>query len=154
MAIDRSANCQEQFATQPWALVSDSDTSAKTDGLRIALDPSCLKTPGSPEPVDPQTSHRDGPESTFHLINRARARDRDALERLFTRHLKPLGANSPDRSLFRFVFDVNFFGARIGEFSKKKRGRWTRTCDPGLEEQRRVSEQAFSAATCGATHAT
>lgn len=29
-------------------------------------------------------------ESTFHLIERARQGDRDALERLFTRHLKPL----------------------------------------------------------------
>ena len=30
------------------------------------------------------------PESTFHLIERARAGDQDALERLFARHLKPL----------------------------------------------------------------
>jgi RNA polymerase sigma-70 factor, ECF subfamily len=29
-------------------------------------------------------------ESTFHLIDRARAGDRDALEQLFTRHRKPL----------------------------------------------------------------
>jgi RNA polymerase sigma factor (sigma-70 family) len=29
-------------------------------------------------------------ESTFHLIERARAGDQEALERLFTRHLKPL----------------------------------------------------------------
>jgi RNA polymerase sigma-70 factor (ECF subfamily) len=35
-----------------------------------------------PRPVDG--------ESTFHLIERARDGDRDALERLFTRHLKPL----------------------------------------------------------------
>jgi RNA polymerase sigma-70 factor (ECF subfamily) len=31
-----------------------------------------------------------GPESTFHLIERARAGDQEALERLFARHLKPL----------------------------------------------------------------
>jgi RNA polymerase sigma factor (sigma-70 family) len=31
-----------------------------------------------------------GAESTFHLIERARAGDQDALERLFARHLKPL----------------------------------------------------------------
>lgn len=30
------------------------------------------------------------PESTFHLIERARAGDQDALERLFARHLRPL----------------------------------------------------------------
>jgi RNA polymerase sigma-70 factor, ECF subfamily len=30
------------------------------------------------------------PESTFHLIERARAGDQEALERLFARHLKPL----------------------------------------------------------------
>jgi RNA polymerase sigma-70 factor (ECF subfamily) len=30
------------------------------------------------------------PESTFYLIERARAGDQDALERLFARHLKPL----------------------------------------------------------------
>jgi RNA polymerase sigma factor (sigma-70 family) len=30
------------------------------------------------------------PESTFHLIERARAGDQQALERLFARHLKPL----------------------------------------------------------------
>jgi RNA polymerase sigma factor (sigma-70 family) len=45
---------------------------------------------GSPEPADPLASDRDGPESTFHLINRARAGDPEALERLFARHLKPL----------------------------------------------------------------
>lgn len=31
-----------------------------------------------------------GPESTFHLIERARAGDQAAVERLFARHLKPL----------------------------------------------------------------
>jgi RNA polymerase sigma factor (sigma-70 family) len=30
------------------------------------------------------------PESTFHLIERARAGDQEAMERLFARHLKPL----------------------------------------------------------------
>ena len=30
------------------------------------------------------------PESTFHLIDRARAGDQEAVERLFARHLKPL----------------------------------------------------------------
>jgi DNA-directed RNA polymerase specialized sigma24 family protein len=29
-------------------------------------------------------------ESTFHLIERARAGDQEAIERLFARHLKPL----------------------------------------------------------------
>ena len=46
--------------------------------------------PGSPEPADPRSSGRGDPESTFRLINRARAGDREALERLFARHLKPL----------------------------------------------------------------
>ena len=46
--------------------------------------------PGSPEPADPRALGQGGPESTFHLINRARAGDREALERLFARHLKPL----------------------------------------------------------------
>jgi RNA polymerase sigma factor (sigma-70 family) len=45
---------------------------------------------GSPVPADPQASGRGDPESTFHLINRARAGDQQALERLFARHLKPL----------------------------------------------------------------
>jgi RNA polymerase sigma factor (sigma-70 family) len=36
-------------------------------------------------PADPL-----GPESTFHLIERARAGDQAAVERLFARHLKPL----------------------------------------------------------------
>ena len=35
-----------------------------------------------------ETAHLD-PESTFHLIERARAGDEQALERLFARHLKP-----------------------------------------------------------------
>ena len=35
-------------------------------------------------------SGRGGPDSTFRLIERARAGDQDALERLFARHLKPL----------------------------------------------------------------
>jgi RNA polymerase sigma factor (sigma-70 family) len=43
---------------------------------------------GSPKPGDRQPS--DDPESTFRLIDRARAGDRDALERLFARHLKRL----------------------------------------------------------------
>ncbi len=36
------------------------------------------------------TSRSVDPESTFHLIERARAGDQQALERLFARHLKPL----------------------------------------------------------------
>jgi RNA polymerase sigma factor (sigma-70 family) len=43
---------------------------------------------GSPEPADDEASG--DPESTFHLIERARAGDQEALERLFARHLKPL----------------------------------------------------------------
>jgi RNA polymerase sigma-70 factor (ECF subfamily) len=46
--------------------------------------------PGSPEREDSRPSGREDTESTFHLIDRARAGDREALERLFTRHLKPL----------------------------------------------------------------
>jgi RNA polymerase sigma-70 factor, ECF subfamily len=34
--------------------------------------------------------HAGDPESTFHLIDRARAGDREALEQLFARHRKPL----------------------------------------------------------------
>ena len=37
-----------------------------------------------------ETSRSVDPESTFHLIERARAGDQQALERLFSRHLKPL----------------------------------------------------------------
>ena len=37
-----------------------------------------------------ETSRSVDPESTFHLIERARAGDQQALERLFARHLKPL----------------------------------------------------------------
>jgi len=44
--------------------------------------------PGSPEPADPAS--RGNPESTLQLIDRARAGDHEALERLFARHLKPL----------------------------------------------------------------
>jgi RNA polymerase sigma-70 factor, ECF subfamily len=44
----------------------------------------------SADRTDPsETAHLD-PESTFHLIERARAGDEQALERLFARHLKPL----------------------------------------------------------------
>jgi RNA polymerase sigma factor (sigma-70 family) len=46
--------------------------------------------PESSQAPDPLASERGDPESTFHLINRARAGDREALERLFARHLKPL----------------------------------------------------------------
>jgi RNA polymerase sigma-70 factor (ECF subfamily) len=44
-------------------------------------------------PPDPSTGDAlDGhdPESTFHLIDRARAGDQGAIERLFARHVKPL----------------------------------------------------------------
>ena len=37
-----------------------------------------------------ETPHSVELETTFHLIERARAGDREALERLFARHLKPL----------------------------------------------------------------
>jgi RNA polymerase sigma factor (sigma-70 family) len=45
---------------------------------------------GSGQPASPEGSDRKDPESTFHLLDRARAGDEDALERLFERHLKPL----------------------------------------------------------------
>ncbi len=45
---------------------------------------------GSPKLADSQPSDRGDPESTFRLIDRARAGDQEALERLFERHLKPL----------------------------------------------------------------
>jgi RNA polymerase sigma-70 factor (ECF subfamily) len=46
-----------------------------------------------PDPSKAEDSRlfgRDDPESTFQLIDRARAGDQDALERLFALHLKPL----------------------------------------------------------------
>jgi RNA polymerase sigma-70 factor, ECF subfamily len=45
---------------------------------------------GSADPADPHVSGRGDSESTFHLIELARAGDQGALERLFDRHLKPL----------------------------------------------------------------
>jgi RNA polymerase sigma factor (sigma-70 family) len=44
----------------------------------------------SDERPDPLETASLDPESTFHLIERARAGDKQALERLFARHLKPL----------------------------------------------------------------
>jgi RNA polymerase sigma-70 factor (ECF subfamily) len=38
----------------------------------------------------PQDSGRADPESTFHLLDRARLGDQEALEQLFSRYLKPL----------------------------------------------------------------
>jgi RNA polymerase sigma-70 factor (ECF subfamily) len=38
----------------------------------------------------PRDHEDDDPESTFHLIDRARAGDLEAMERLFARHVKPL----------------------------------------------------------------
>jgi RNA polymerase sigma-70 factor (ECF subfamily) len=45
-----------------------------------------------PAPRSPGTAEasESDPESTFHLIERARAGDQEALDRLFARHLKPL----------------------------------------------------------------
>jgi RNA polymerase sigma factor (sigma-70 family) len=45
---------------------------------------------GSGKPASPEAPGRADPESTFHLLDRARAGDERALERLFERHLKPL----------------------------------------------------------------
>ncbi len=45
---------------------------------------------GAGDRVPSETSRSVDPESTFHLIERARAGDQQALERLFARHLKPL----------------------------------------------------------------
>ena len=42
------------------------------------------------DPNDPSEHGQIDPESTFSLIERARAGDEQALERLFARHLKPL----------------------------------------------------------------
>jgi len=39
---------------------------------------------------DEADTQRPGPESTLHLIERARGGDQDAIERLFARHLRPL----------------------------------------------------------------
>src|SRR5580765_2688240 len=58
-------------------------------GLRIAP-PGPLMFEDPPGPPEPDPASRGDPESTFHLINRARAGDHEALERLFARHLKPL----------------------------------------------------------------
>ena len=44
----------------------------------------------SAQPADSHALGPTDPESTFHLIDRARAGDRAALERLFERHVKPL----------------------------------------------------------------
>jgi RNA polymerase sigma factor (sigma-70 family) len=44
----------------------------------------------SDDRTDPSETAPLDPESTFHLIERARAGDEQALERLFARHLKPL----------------------------------------------------------------
>jgi RNA polymerase sigma-70 factor (ECF subfamily) len=45
---------------------------------------------GCGESANPDASDLIDPESTFHLLNRARAGDQEALERLFERHVKPL----------------------------------------------------------------
>jgi RNA polymerase sigma factor (sigma-70 family) len=45
---------------------------------------------GAGDAFPSETSRSVDPESTFHLIERARAGDQQALERLFARHLKPL----------------------------------------------------------------
>jgi RNA polymerase sigma factor (sigma-70 family) len=48
------------------------------------------KRSSPPDPLKDDPAGRGDPESTFHLIERARAGDQDAVERLFARHLKPL----------------------------------------------------------------
>jgi RNA polymerase sigma-70 factor, ECF subfamily len=48
------------------------------------------KRSSPPDPLKDEPRERSDPESTFHLIERARAGDQDAIERLFARHLKPL----------------------------------------------------------------
>jgi RNA polymerase sigma factor (sigma-70 family) len=45
---------------------------------------------GCGESANPDSSDLIDPESTFHLLDRARAGDQEALERLFERHVKPL----------------------------------------------------------------
>jgi RNA polymerase sigma-70 factor, ECF subfamily len=45
---------------------------------------------GAGDDFPSEASRSADPESTFHLIERARAGDQQALERLFMRHLKPL----------------------------------------------------------------
>ena len=41
-------------------------------------------------PGDPEAARRTNSESTYYLLDRARAGDREALERLFQRHVRPL----------------------------------------------------------------
>jgi RNA polymerase sigma factor (sigma-70 family) len=45
---------------------------------------------GCGDSANPDASDPINPESTFHLLDRARAGDHEALERLFERHVKPL----------------------------------------------------------------
>ncbi len=45
---------------------------------------------GAGDRLPSDTSRSADPESTFHLLERARAGDQEAVERLFARHLKPL----------------------------------------------------------------
>lgn len=56
----------------------------------MRIDSAVTSNQMSDEPPGPfETAHVD-PESTFSLIERARAGDKEALERLFAKHLKPL----------------------------------------------------------------
>jgi RNA polymerase sigma-70 factor (ECF subfamily) len=54
------------------------------------LNPMSDDRAGAPPPPDRDIVGRGDPETTFHLIERARGGDQEALERLFARHLKPL----------------------------------------------------------------
>ena len=56
----------------------------------LQSDPMSEDRVGSGKSADSDASDRMDPESTFRLLDRARAGDQEALERLFARHLKPL----------------------------------------------------------------
>ena len=57
-------------------------------GARVTIRPRRLQM--SDEPTDPSEAARNDLESTFSLLERARAGDTQALERLFARYLRPL----------------------------------------------------------------
>ena len=77
-------------------LLNDGHTQIRTrrsapssSSAKIWPHPATAQMPKERAPSD-QPIDRGDPESTFYLIERARAGDQDAVDRLFARHLKPL----------------------------------------------------------------
>jgi hypothetical protein len=82
--------CQRAASVAPRRWISCTPRARRSARSAALLEFDWFQAPMPDDQTDPSERAHIEPESTFSLIERARAGDEQALERLFARHLKPL----------------------------------------------------------------